>query len=198
MRITLDNNCLISLKNKDGECVEVQALLELHPDQITLYIPAIAASENQQGAVLRTNFAQFEEFLGEIGCEKCELLNPMFYLSISYLHHAILTDKQMESLERKIHDILFPNIPFLYAEYCKRFGLDPNNGIIDRRWRRIKCDVQAMWCHIHYGNDIFVSQDKNFHKATKKEKLIALGAREILSSSECLSQLKGVIKNSMG
>jgi len=194
MRITLDNNCLISLKNKDGEYVESQALVDLHPDQITVYIPAIAASENQQGTILHTNFAQFQEFLVEIGCEKYELLNPMIYLDISYFDHAIFADEQMESIERKIHEILFPNTPFLYAEYCKCFGLDPNNGVIDRKWRRAKCDVQAMWCHIHYNNDIFVTQDNNFHKTTKKGKLVALGAREILRPRECLSKLKGVIK----
>ena len=168
MKITLDNNCLISLKNKDGEHVEIKALVDLHPHQITLYIPAIAASENQQGGVLHRNFAQFQEFLAEIGCERCELLNPMLYLDISYLDHAVLTDEEMVSLERKIHDVLFPNIPFPYSEYCRRLGLNSDDGVIDRKWRRAKCDVQAMWCHIYYNNDIFVTQDNNFHKATKK------------------------------
>ena len=190
MKITLDNNCLISLKNKDGEHVEIRALVDLHPNQMTLYIPAIAASENQQGGVLHTNFVQFQEFLAEIGCERCELLNPMVYLDISYLDHAILPDEQMASVEGKIHDILFPNIPFLYSEYCRSFGLDPEDGVIDRKWRRTKCDVQAMWCHIHNNNDIFVTQDNNFHKATKKPKLVALGAQAILRPSECLSKLK--------
>jgi len=194
MKITLDNNCLISLENKDSEHLDIKALADLYPNQITLCIPAIAASENQQGGVLHTNFAQLQKFLAEIGCERCTLLNPMLYLDISFLDHAILADEQMVSLEQKIHDILFPNIPFLWSEYCRRFGLDSDDEVTDRKWRRAKCDVQAMWCHIHYSNDIFVTQDNNFHKTTKKAELVALGAQEILRPSECLSKLKGATK----
>ena len=190
MKITLDNNCLISLGSKDGEYVKIKTLLDLHPNQITLYISAIAASENQQGGRLYTNFAQFQQFLTEIGYGRCELLNPMLYLDISYLDHAILVDEQMVYIEQEIHNILFPNIPFRYSEYCKRFGVDPDKGVVHRKWRRAKCDVQAMWCHIHYKSDIFVTQDNNFHKTTKKAKLVILGAQEILRPSECLSKLK--------
>lgn len=190
MKVTLDNNCLISLKNNDGEYVEIKALVDLHPKQITLCIPAIAASENQRGGLLHSNFAQFQEFLAEIGCERCELLNPMLYLDVSYFDHAIFSDEQMLAAERKIHDILFPNIPFQYTEYCRRFELYSVDGVVDRKWRRAKCDVQAMWCHIHCNGDIFVTQDNNYHKATKKAKLVAVGAQEILRPSECLSKLK--------
>ena len=118
----------------------------------------------------------------------------MFYLDISFLNHAILTYEQMVSLEQKIHAILFPNIPFLWSEYCRRFGLDSDDEVPGRKWRRAKCDVQAMWYPIHSSNDIFVTQDKNFHKTTKKAKLVALGAQEILRPSECLSKLKGATK----
>jgi len=190
MKITLDNNCLISLKNKDGEHAAIRALVDLHPNKIALYIPAIAASENQQGDVSRTNFAQFQEFLAEIGCERCELLKPMLYWDICYWDYAILTDEQMVSVEQKIHNILFPNIHFIYSKYCKSSALDPDDAVNARKWIRAKCDVQAIWCHIHNNNDIFVTQDNNFHKKTKKQKLLALGAQEILRPSECLSKLK--------
>lgn len=192
MKITLDTNCLISLRNDDGEHREIRALVDMHPNQIILCIPAIAASENQRGGRLHKNFAQFQQFLAQIGCERCELLNPMAYLDVSYLDHAILSDDQMISVEREIHDVLFPNIPFRYSEYCRRFGLNPRTEAIDRKWRRAKCDVQAMWCHMHYSGDIFATQDGNFHKVTKKARLVALGAQEILKPSNCLSRLKGV------
>ena len=68
MKITLDTNCLISLEKKDSEYIDIKALANLYPNQITLCIPAIAASENQQGGVLHTNFAQFQKFLAEIDC----------------------------------------------------------------------------------------------------------------------------------
>ncbi|MFC2000512.1 hypothetical protein ACFLXE_07165 [Chloroflexota bacterium] len=190
MKITLDYNCLVSLKEKDGEHAEIKSLVELHPYHIVVFIPAIAASENQQGGRLHTNFDQFEQFLREIKCERCELLNPMWYWDVSYLDHMVVSDEQMVSFEREIHDILFPNIPFEYPEYCRRFGLNVDDGTIKRKWRNAKCDVQAMWCHIQYGNDIFVTQDGNFLKATKKRKLVVLGAQKILRPKQCLSQLK--------
>jgi hypothetical protein len=192
MRITLDNNCLISLKNKDGEYDEIKALVDTYSNRITLCVPAVAASENQQGGRLHTNFAQFQQFLAEIGCERCKLLDPMAYWDVSYWDHAILSDDQMSSVEQEIHDILFPNIPFQYSEYCRRFGIDSGSGALDRKWRRAKCDVQAMWCHIYYNGDMFVTQDNNFHKATKKARLVGLGAREIVKPSKCLSKLKRV------
>jgi len=194
MRVTVDNNCLISLKTGDGEYSEIKALLDMHPNQIILRVPAIAASENQQGGRLHTNFAQFQQFLAEIGCEGCELLNPMAYVDLWYLGHAVLPDDHMISVEREIHDVLFPDIPFGYSEYCERFGLDSDSGAVDQKWRRAKCDVQAMWCHIYYNGDIFVTQDNNFHKATKKDRLVALGALEILRPTNCLSILRGTTK----
>lgn len=186
----MDTNCLLSLKNRDGEYREVKELVDMCSTGATLHIPAIAASENQQGGTLMRSFTDFQAFVAAVGCGKSELLYPMLYLDISYLDYAVLSDEKMESLERKIHDILFPKIPFLYPVYCTESGSVPNNGTIDRKWRRAKCDVQSIWCHIYYRNDIFVTQDKNFHKATKKSRLVALGARDILKPSECLSRLK--------
>lgn len=190
MKITLDSNCLISLKTRDGEYAAVRALVDLHPDETIVYIPAIAASENQRGNVSRSNFVEFQESLAEIGCEKCALLMPMAYLDICYLDYAIPVDEQMVTLERRIHDILFPSIPFLYAEYSGNSGLDRDRAVGARKWIRAKCDVQAIWCHIHGKNDIFVTQDGNFHKRTKKPRLADLGAPEILRPSECLSRLE--------
>ena len=195
MKITMDNNCLISLKKKDGEYAEIKTLIGMHPDQIKIYIPAIAASENQQGHMYNADFAQFQEFLVQIGCERCELLNPMAYCGIFYCGYAVISGAEMESLERKIHYILFPNLPFDYSEYCSRFGIDPNSEIVNRKWRNAKCDVQAMWCHINYKNEIFVSQDNNYHKPSKKAKLVALGAGEILGPRECLLKLKRAATN---
>jgi hypothetical protein len=189
IRITLDNNCLLSLNKRDGEYEHIKSLLTLNSEQITLCIPAIVASENQQNEVVSSNFGQFQEFLARIGCQDCELLNPMLYLDICYWDHAVLAGEEMALLEQRVHEILFPKVPFKYSEYCATFGLEPNNGIIDRKWRNAKCDVQAMWCHIEYKGDIFVSQDNNFHKKTKKSKLIALGAKNIMTPSECLSEL---------
>ncbi len=184
MKITLDNNCLISLDNNDKDSPAIRQIIGLHKNGTAqVFIPAIAASENQQGGKLHATFQEFEQFLKKIGCYDCYLLNPLLYLDMAYWDHAVFGPSE---LEEPIHKILFPKIPFKYAEYCRLCGINPNSGAIDKKWRNVKCDVLAMWCHIHYGNDVFITNDSNFHKATKKPRLIALGAKEILKPREAV------------
>jgi hypothetical protein len=180
VRITLDNTCLLSLERKDDGYQDIEALVDFHPKKITLCIPAIAASENQKGGTVNSNFGHFQQFLQKIGCENCELLNPMAYLDICYLNHAVFVDEEMALLEQRIHEILFPQIPFLYSD---------NPSTSSHRWRNAKCDVQAMWCHIWYKGEIFVTQDRNYRKISKIDKLIDLGAKRILTPADCLNAL---------
>jgi len=187
MKITLDNNCLISLDTKDKDSPAIRQIIGLHKNGVAqVFIPAIAASENQDGGKLHTTFREFEQFLKKIGCYDCPLLNPLGYYDMTYLGHCVFGPSD---LEEPIHKILFPKIPFEYADYCRLCGIDPNSGAIDKKWRRVKCDVLAMWCHIHYGNDVFITNDNNFHKVTKKPKLIELGAKGILKPAEAVYNL---------
>lgn len=180
MKITLDNNCLISLDIGDQDSPIIRQIIDLHASKvIQVFIPAIAASENQQGGKLYRNFKEFKQFLKKIGCDNCHLLNPLMYLDVTYLGHCVLGPS---SLEEPIHKILFPKIHFNYVDYCQFRGI--HHDTVDRKWINVKCDVQAMWCHIHYGNDVFITNDGNFHKATKKPKLIELGAKEIIRPKE--------------
>jgi hypothetical protein len=60
---------------------------------------------------------------------------------------------------------------------------------IDPKWRNAKCDVLALWSHIRFNGDVFVTSDKNFWKQKKKEQLIALGASNILTPQEVVSTI---------
>jgi len=53
--------------------------------------------------------------------------------------------------------------------------------MIEPKWRNAKCDVLALWRHIHFNGDIFITSDKNFHQQRKKAQLVALGAWNILT-----------------
>jgi len=46
-----------------------------------------------------------------------------------------------------------------------------------------------MWSHIHHKRKVFVTSDRNFHKADKKAALIALGAGRIEDPESALSLL---------
>ena len=186
LKITLDNNCLISLDNDDEDSSIIRQIVGLQTSKkAQVFVPAIAASENKQGNKQYANFREFEEFLRKIGCDDCHALDPLAYADVTYLNHCVLDPSE---LEEPIHRILFPRIPFKYADYRRFCGIVPNENVLDRKWRNAKCDVLAMWCHIHYGNDAFITNDRNFHKVTKKPRLIGLGAKEILRPREVLNK----------
>jgi hypothetical protein len=132
---------------------------------------------------------QFQTFLESLGLTGFEELHPMAYLDICYLDHCLLTDPEMERLERQVHDILFPTVEFRYEDHAARAALSTDPPF-DKRWLNAKCDVHAIWSHIWHRADIFVTEDVNFHKATKKPRLVALGAGQVCSPSECVSVLQ--------
>jgi len=97
-------------------------------------------------------------------------------------------------LERKIHEALFPRAEFKWRDHAESHGLDPDEASEGQhkeyiKWRNRKCDTLAMWCHIHYQCDCFVTRDGNFHKESKKPALVELGARRILHPAEALGLL---------
>jgi hypothetical protein len=49
--------------------------------------------------------------------------------------------------------------------------------------------VLTLWSHIRYNGDIFVTNDSNFHKQTKKPRLVELGCGKILTPSEAVKML---------
>ena len=184
--MTLDTNELFNIRDGSGDVSGLRRLMELHSNgTIRLCIPAIAASENQPGGTTLHDYAAFQAFVASLGLTNCEELQPMAYIDVTFWDHCLITDPDMEQLEGRIHVILFPNIEFSYEDYVARVGGSPDLPL-DRRWRRAKCDVQAIWSHIHHRADIFVTEDGNFHKATKKPKLSALGAGAICTPSECV------------
>jgi len=78
-------------------------------------------------------------------------------------------------------------VQFLWEDYCRANSIDLPNNSPTGTWRNRKCDVQAIWSHIHHKRDVFVTSDCNFHKADKKAALIALGAGRIEHPEGALS-----------
>jgi hypothetical protein len=147
-----------------------------------LCVVAISASERAKNGKFAVNFESFEKKLDELGLSCAEVLLPLCYFDIGFLGHCLLSDN--DTLESKIHAILFPKLPFLWTDYCQTYGRNPSDFASDRKWRNPKCDVLALWSHIHYGTDVFVTSDRNFHKPSKRPRLIALGAKEIMTPEQ--------------
>ena len=110
------------------------------------------------------------------------------YWDITFWDYSVWSDAAMQALEQQIHETLFPNIEFLWQDYCRANGLDPKSTP-SGKWRNCKCDVLAMWSHIHGNRDVFVTSDGNFHAAAKKAAVISLGAKHIEYPDDAVSLL---------
>lgn len=188
--VTIDMNCVIDLEEDRPAAVHVRELVRIHASgKVRLRVPGIAASERKPGGTYAANFQKFVNKISAVGLVDVEILKPMCYLDVAYYDWCILPDDTMIDFERRIHEVLFPNIEFLYRDFCTRYAVDPNVSPGDPRWRNPKCDVQAVWSHIHNGDGIFVTSDRNFHNLRKKHALITLGAGQIFNPEEAVRRL---------
>jgi hypothetical protein len=187
MKLTLDTNCIIDLEQNSPMALSLQGLIFLHNNQkINLRVAAISASERKPDRTYASTFAEFQQKIAAVGLGNVEILAPIAYSGITFAEWCLSADEEMVELERKIQEILFPAIDFDYETH----DADTNDDNIDVRRRNAKCDVLAIWCHITYDGDIFITSDRNFFKKTKKPRLIALGAKDILTPQDAFAKLE--------
>lgn len=155
-------------------------------------VVAISASERQVNNRRLENFSEFQDRLNALGLGHLELLRPMLYFDVTFWDFSLWSDKGMQAMERSIHEILFPNIPFLWADYCAAKGLDPTTVVLDRKWKNAKCDVQALWSHAWQKRDVFVTSDGNFLKQEKLQRLIALVGGRIETPASAVALIEGM------
>lgn len=177
LTITLDTNCIVDIDENRKDAPFVRKLVEAHAaGAAVVHVIAIMASEKQKGGGHLASFEEFTERLRRLGLGHLPQLLPLMYFDVSYWDHCLCPSEEDARLDGAIHEILFPDVPDRYLEG----GTDEQLA----RWRNAKCDVQALWSHIHAGNDVFVSGDRNFHKASKLPRLLALGAERILKPKD--------------
>ncbi len=194
-KVTLDTNCLIDLEEGNERATALRHLIARHENKrIELRIPAIAASERQQGGTYFQNFSEFTARLDRLGLNGIPILPPMLYLGVAFFGQALLAGGPMIDLERQIHEILHPEMVFDYIGYCARRGIDPNANPLDRKWLNAKCDVQIVWSHIYHGGGTLVTNDENFLKSTKLSRLIGLGAGAIVRTAGASAHLDRVLE----
>jgi len=175
---TLDTNCLIDVEQSRAAAREVRALADAHAaGTADVAVIAMSASENPQAGRSIDNFSEFEDHLASLRLAHLNIVLPMMYLDISFWDHSLWADDAMIDLERQIHSILFPNVQFLWRDYCRDNGINPPPNSSFGKWRNCKCDVQAIWSQIHSKRNVFVTRDGNFHK--KELALLALNVGKV-------------------
>jgi len=187
LNITLDMNCIIDLEQRNVRAFHLEKLIQMHNDQrINLRVVAISASERKPDGTYLSNISEFKDRIAPLGLAEVGILPTLGYIGLSFIGYCLISGGALSELEREIQSILFPTIEREYSSFCEKQGIDRDNPEARRKWRNTKCDVLALWSHIWHNGDIFITSDKNFHKKTKKAKLVALGAGRILKPKEAV------------
>jgi len=183
VKITLDTNCIIDLEQNRPAAVALRALIDAsRRSKVEIAVAAISASEKMPSGEYLTNFSEFEERIRHVGLTDARILEPIGIYGVAFYGHFIYPDDSMTKLLVDIHTTLFPSMTFDHDAYRLSRKLPPGN--LDSHWRNAIWDDLALWCHIHYDRDVFLTSDGNFHKHSKKPRLVALGAKEILRPRE--------------
>jgi len=185
LRFTLDHNCIVDLdEGREPRAGCLRRLLARHEaGDLVVRLVATSASERQRSGPYLENFGQFRARLAALGLGHLELLAPVAVVDVSYADWCVVAGEDDIAFMRQIHDVLFPGHCFELQDALARAGGQPPE-VIERRWRNRELDVQALWCHIHYGGDVFVTSDQVFFKKEKREPLAGLGAARILQPCE--------------
>ncbi|TNF99198.1 MAG: hypothetical protein EP297_06190 [Gammaproteobacteria bacterium] len=189
LTFTLDTSCINAIDKSRDEAGFIQNLMDAHIKRIAeVGVVAISVFEDQHKDGHLERFSTFKEHIESLGLEKLELLYPMFYWDVTFWDASIKADDKAHTLESKVHNILYPDIPFLWTDYCHEHGIDPESETLDEEWRNAKCAVQSYWCHAIHGRHVFVTSNKNFYDESKKKKLLEL-AGGYIETPECAAAL---------
>jgi hypothetical protein len=180
VRYTLDTNCIIAMEESRPEASALRTLVEKdHQGTVIVQIPAITAAERQRSGTPLEHFDHFRARIAALGLGKAVFLRPPMYVGLCFADYCIVHGDEFLSQERAIHEVLFSSVPF---------EIDTSEHPVGSkqwlRWLNAKCDVLMMWCHLHYGGDVFVTSDKNFHAGSKRFRLLSMGAGSIVRPNE--------------
>jgi hypothetical protein len=90
----------------------------------TLDVPGASAQD----------FAEFLTRLADLGLAHLKMLVPMCYFDITFYDYCLWSDDNMLTLEKHVHNILFPNVEFEWNDFCQTNSLDPSQPP-SGRWR---------------------------------------------------------------
>lgn len=189
LKLTLDTNCVIDLENSsEPRSGALRSLVDAAGlGLVDVALVASSASEKQRDGGRLDSFAKFQNRLARLGLEHLTILKPLMRFDFSYWDWCLFADGpggDLVTLERRIHEAMFPKMPPELAQHISKGGKE-------KAWRNAQCDVQIAWCHIHGNRDILVTNNtRDFQRNNKM--LIALGAKAICKPEEA-AQIVAVI-----
>jgi hypothetical protein len=177
MKLTLDHNVIIDLANRSSNAVQLRQAIGTGTHEA--FVVEIGASEMRQRGIKPDRYDLFEQLLEEAGIDAAApRLSPMLHWDVTFWDHALWVDDDMSAQAKRIEDILFGE------SMAIDITGEPDDSPKVAAWLNRLCDVQTVWCHLRSGNDVFVTSDRNFLKATKLPRLLALGAGRVCLADE--------------
>ncbi|MCD5328104.1 hypothetical protein ACFFU8_10750 [Chromobacterium piscinae] len=171
MKLTLDHNVIIDLMQRNERVDGLREIIDSGTHQV--FVVEVGASEMRELGVFPDRYDKFEELLKDAGIGSLSRLPPVAVWGCTFWERAVWSDQIMSNLMDEIGCVLFGNVTSLHGPIGRE------DAKVYRKWLNRICDVLTMWCHLYYGNDVFVTSDRNFHKETKVRKLIDMGAGRI-------------------
>jgi len=180
LKFTLDRNILIAAKKRESDVDFILKLFDLHSNgNISIAISLANCVENQKDRKNNQSIKDLENMCTEVGLYPVpEFLSYPLDWDMGSWESSIISQEGFD-LELDIHKILFPNI----VSYRSKEQLKP----LQRKVTNAKCDVFAIWGHIYFKRDCFVSNDRNFHKKSKQ--LVNIGAKLIATPQQAIEYI---------
>ncbi len=164
--------CLIDLENRTGQAEAIRELITLHrARKIQVFVSAVPQPQNVTGKVVPENSEEFEARLKELGIDDLPSVADRTELSS---WGAAVYSAENDGLRDRINSVVQSTVDTL---------------TLTRKERNVICNVDGLAAHIRSGHDIFVTSDQHFRKATRRQALVALGAKGILTPEEALAKV---------
>jgi hypothetical protein len=176
LKLTLDTNCLIDLEEqRDGSDVLRDAIDSAVARGLSIGILGISASEKRLKSSAPLGPAELKERLVRHGLDSAEILKPLGFCGLTFWDFCVFGSEEAKNLHERIADILFGNSPY-------RYNRPDEDGRYQIKHRNQICDCQAIWAHISYSRDVFVTNDGNFY--SKSYLLEKIGVNKIVKPIE--------------
>lgn len=168
-KLTIDRNVIFSVSNCEPGYEFAARLFAAHKNKsIAIAVSAANRVENNKSRVPIQSLEKVLQDCRLAGLMEPEILDYPLDWEMGLWENGILSQAGFD-LELALHQILFPNIP--------TYLTNNQSSQLRRKVINAKCDVFALWGHIYFGRDYFITKDDNFLK--KSGKLKDLGARHI-------------------
>ncbi len=98
----------------------------------------------RQRGIKPDRYDLFEQLLAQGGLSNLPRLAPMGIWDVTFSDHALWCDEAMQRQSKQIEEILFGDSQPI--DITNEPEGSPKRAV----WLNRVCDIQSMWCHLHY------------------------------------------------